>query len=166
MPSERGVPRFCSAMVTHILKDINSVRSFVRAREGLATTDMSLVTNFVDGLIKMVSGAQHFGAAEACFVSDALEDSQYGAEGTKRIDARLKCSQTTGCDSRSHKGAPAQMLKNWWYFCTAVDGSSIRDQKQSFHEKMATLVERGNLLVISHYDQQALKWMIAMTLYI
>ncbi len=68
-------------MVAALIKEINSVRAFVRAREGLCTdSDAALVANFLDGLVKMLNGTQYFGAAEAAFVSDALKDSPYGAD--------------------------------------------------------------------------------------
>ena len=69
-----------------ILKEVESVKSFTKTRDGLpgGVNDVVL-QGMVTSIIKQVNAIRSFGAQEATWLSLALTDSPYGEAGTQKM---------------------------------------------------------------------------------
>ena len=148
-----------------ILKEVESVKSFAKTRDGLPGGVNDLVLQgMVTSIIKQVNAVRSFGAQEAAWLSLALKDSPYGEAGTKQIASAIDAaiSKTT---SIATPGAdePKQFFKKWWTACTATDWDCFRSN-QPWSAKMTCLIARANSIGCTHPDEQCVKWMLAMLL--
>ena len=145
-----------------ILKEVESVKSFTKTRDGLpgGVNDV-VMQGMVTSIIKQLNAVKSFGAQEAAWLSLALKDSPYGEEGTQKIASAIDAaiSKTT---SIATPGAdePKQFFKKWWTACTASDWECFRSNKP-WSAKMTCLIARANSIGCTHPDEQSLKWMLA-----
>ena len=148
-----------------ILKEVESVKSFAKTRDGLpgGVNDV-VMQGMVTSIIKQLNAVRSFGAQEAAWLSLALKDSPYGEAGTKKIASAIDAaiSKTT---SIATPGAdePKQFFKKWWTACTATDWDCFRSN-QPWSAKMTCLIARANSIGCTHPDEQCVKWMLAMLL--
>jgi hypothetical protein len=155
-------------MAANVIKEIASVKSFVRARTGLDADGVSdtLMSSFVATIVKMINATASFSTLDAGHVTDAIADRPYGAstgQVVAAIEARLKASQAI-VSVKDPIGGASQFIKCWWDFGLQSDWDFIRNPKHSWNSKMTRMVERGMSLGVNHPDEQSLKWLLALLL--
>ncbi len=157
-------------MSANLIKEVNNVKAFFKAREGLQTGADSLASlraSFMTALVVQIKSLPAFGASDATALSDVLKDSPYGVEGTAKIvatiDARLGEASSAKPSQKAAK-SNSQFLKQVWNFPTQPDWDILFNKKKSFAIKMSVVVERLNLVGCTHPDEQTLKWILAMLL--
>ena len=152
-------------MVQALLNEVESCHSFFSSRAPNDPGNDILKKNFANSLIQQINQHISLNKAEATQLTEALKASPFDAGTSKQImaavDAKVLASSAA---SQSAIRITEQFLKEWWAFCTQKDWDFFYDPKISFHAKMAKLVERANLLGLTHPGQQAEKWMLAMLL--
>jgi hypothetical protein len=154
-------------MATNVIKEINSVRAFFKAREHLSVGDGDdgLRKCFTDAIIKQLNMVSVFSTQDAGHVTECLKDSPYDCHTHRvisAIEAKLKSNQSVGSGAAS--SAANQFLKCWWAVLTQGDWDFIRDKRKSWDAKMTKVVERANLLGVTHPSEQSLKWLLALLL--
>ena len=149
-----------------ILKEVESVKSFTKTRDGLpgGVNDVVL-QGMVNSIIKQLNAVRSFGAQEATWLSLALNDSPYGEAGTQKIVAAIDAAinKTTSIATTVAADEPKQFFKPWWTACTATDWECFRSNKP-WSAKMTCLIARANSIGCIHPDEQCVKWMLAMLL--
>ena len=149
-----------------ILKEVESVKSFTKTRDGLpgGVNDV-VMQGMVTSIIKQVNAIRSFGAQEATWLSLALNDSPYGEAGTQKIVAAIDAAinKTTSIATTGAADEPKQFFKKWWTACTATDWECFRSN-QPWSAKMTCLIARANSIGCTHPDEQCVKWMLAMLL--
>ena len=116
-------------------------------------------------MVQQINQQISLNKTEATQLTEALKSRPFDAEASKRIMTAVDAKVLAGsAASKSASPVKEQFLKEWWAFCTQKDWEFFKDPKMSFHAKMTKLVERANLLGLTHAGQQAEKWMLAMLL--
>ena len=154
-------------MATNVVREINSVRAFFKAREQLSAGDGDddLRKCFTDAIIKQLNMVSVFSTQDAGHATECLKDSPYGCHTHRvisAIEAKLKSNQSVGSGAAS--STANQFLKCWWAVLTQGDWDFIRDKRKSWDAKMTKVVERANLLGVTHPSEQSLKWLLALLL--
>ena len=151
-----------SAGTNHLVKEIQSVRALLKSRQLLGANDTALTQNYVNAMVKQITACKEISTHDGNLIMQALADSPYGDEGTKKIisavDGKLQSSSTS---ASANANKPTQSLKAWWSYLTQEDWDFIRDVKRNVHAKMTRLVERANSIGLTHPDEQTIKWMLA-----
>ena len=155
-------------MASVALKEIASVRTFFRARNGVGNSsqDLSLQKSFADTLIGIINGAKSFGPGEGGQLMDALKDKPYGEVQTRRLFDYIDTKMQSGGRSSTTRPSSTnkQLMKCWWNYHTDKDVAVLDDSKASWNSKMTLLVERGLSVGCMDPDEQAFKWALAMLL--
>ena len=75
----------------HILKEVESVRSFTKTRDELPGGGVNddVLHGCVTSIFKQLNDVKSFGAQEAAWLSHAMKESPYGDAGTKRITSAI-----------------------------------------------------------------------------
>ena len=152
-------------MVSLVLKEINGVRNYFRARsDNNPAHDTTLSKSFADSLMAMINVIKSLGPADATQLMKALNDDPYGEDQSRRlrdhIDTKLQHGHNGAKLDKIHT-ANKQLLKHWWNYFIAQECEVLRNPKSSFHKKMTIMVERSMSVGCVDPDEQTYKWGLA-----
>ena len=144
--------------IDKIVKEIRSVKTLLDAR-GPVADDGGLSDSYAASFIQQLSSTKELSIEDGTRILNELLDSPYGEAGTAKIKKWVDAKLGSHAVVSSKK---LQFLQHWQNYMTQPDMDLLRDPKKSINAKMVCMVERGNLVGCRYYDEQTLKWMLAM----
>ena len=153
-------------MADYIINEITSVRTFVAARERVASSSAteSLQKDLASALLQHIQAAPKFTMADAGRIASALSDNPYGEEHTRSIMDAVDRKLAVSTPIESDVDTKGQLMVNWQAYLTQGDWDFLRNSRRSWDSKMTKLVERSNALGLTAPSEQTIRWAIALLL--